>query len=585
VTRLDQERPPASIRGPKGAGTGLRRSRPVAPAGEPGEDGIRGRNLFLVRTGITFALLASAVFVHLREPELLLTDGFQFLYVAVVLSFGWLLLRYALWGTREPNLAMSVVQAATDAAFISIIVFATGLFESVFVFMYVIVIMLGSIEFFMMGALLWAGLASLSYTAMLYLQMTGVLVPPGGEGMVVGVMPFLRASLTNSAGFVMTGILAGILGEEYRKTRQRVQDREVDLQKLTTFHKDVVENIPSGIITADTLGRVNLMNGTACGILGVRREDVTGRLLEDVLAGLEPESSPRSDPRSLRPEITFRRADGSEIHLGFSASPLRDADGNVIGRVVIFQDLTPVKQMEERVRISDKLAMVGELAAGLAHEIRNPLASIAGSSQMLRESFDIPEESRPLLEIIERESTRLNGLISDFLAFSGPSLRNARPVNMADMVREIAEAVRLGEGREKGIEVETASLRDVSVTGDAEQLRQVVWNLVRNAVQATPPGGCVRLDLFSQIRHGERYAITTVSDTGKGIDPAVIGKIFNPFFTTKEGGTGLGLAISQRIIHFHRGVIEVRSHPGKGSTFSILIPERPAAAGAGSAPV
>jgi two-component system sensor histidine kinase PilS (NtrC family) len=533
-----------------------------------------------VRTGITFALLASVVSVHFQEPELFLAGGFKFLYAAVVLSYGWLLLRFALWGSNELSLPVSILQAIVDVAFVSIIVFATGMYDSVFAFMYVVIILLGSLEAFLKGAMIWAVISAVSYVSMLYLQMRGVLVPPGAEDVHLAWSQFLRPTLTNSIGFLMTGVLSGLLGEDIRKTRQRVQAREDDLQKLESFHKQVVDNIPSGILTADMLGRLSLINDTACTILGVRREEVTGVPVEKVLGELEMSDS-RGEHRLPRSEISFRRADGAEIFLGFSASPMKDAEGNVIGRVVIFQDLTPVKLMEERVRIADRLAGVGELAAGLAHEIRNPLASIAGSSQMLRETPELQEDARMLLDIIERESTRLNGLITDFLAYTGPSLRNVGPVNLADLIGEVVDAVRAGEAREKGVEVEKMSLRNMFVDGDAEQLKQVLWNLVRNAVQATPPGGFVRLDLFPQLRHAEHYAVTTVSDTGKGIDPAITAKIFNPFFTTKEGGTGLGLAISQRIVQFHKGFIEARSQPGHGSIFSVFLPERRTNAHAG----
>lgn len=553
---------------------------PAIPAGGRGEGASGGRNLLLVRTGITFALLASVVSVHFREPELFLAGGFKFLYAAVVLSYGWLLLRFALWGSSELSLPVSVLQALVDVAFVSIIVFATGLYDSVFAFMYVVIILLGSLELFLKGAMIWAVLSAVSYVSMLYLQMRGVLVPPGAEDVHLAWSQFLRPTLTNSIGFLMTGVLSGLLGEDIRKTRQRVQAREDDLQKLESFHKQVVDNIPSGILTADMLGRLNLINDTACAILGVRREDVTGKSVEKVLGGLELSDS-RTESRLPRSEIIFRRADGAEIFLGFTASPMKDAEGKVIGRVVIFQDLTPVKQMQERIRIADRLAGVGELAAGLAHEIRNPLASIAGSSQMLRETPELQEDARMLLDIIERESTRLNGLITDFLAYTGPSLRNVGPVNMADLIGEVVDAVRAGEAREEGVEVEKPPLKNLFVEGDAEQLKQVLWNLVRNAVQATPPGGFVRLNLFSQLRHAERYAVATVSDTGKGIDPAITAKIFNPFFTTKEGGTGLGLAISQRIVQFHKGFIEARSQPGHGSIFSVFLPERRTDAHAG----
>ncbi|TFH31049.1 MAG: PAS domain-containing sensor histidine kinase, partial [Deltaproteobacteria bacterium] len=283
--------------------------------------------------------------------------------------------------------------------------------------------------------------------------------------------------------------------------------------------------------------------------------------------------------RVPRAEIRFLRADGTEVFLGFSTSPMKDAEGRPIGRVVIFQDLTPIRQMEERVRIADRLAGVGELAAGLAHEIRNPLASIAGSSQLLREVAASSGESATLLDIIGRESQRLNGLITDFLAYTGPSQRNTMRLDVAALLRDVSEAVRAGEARGKGVEVELAPLKALMVEGDGEQLKQVVWNLVRNAVQAAPAGGKVMIDGFEQIRHGFRYVVVVVGDTGPGIAPGIVEKIFNPFFTTKEGGTGLGLSISQRIVHQHKGFIEVRQAPAKGSTFSVFLPAVTAGSG------
>jgi two-component system sensor histidine kinase PilS (NtrC family) len=536
--------------------------------GEP-----KGRNLLLLRSGVTFALLVSAVSVQIREPELALPGGFQYLYIAVVLSYGWLIVRYSFWGGGEVPIPFLLLQAVVDVAFVSLIIFATGLYDSVFPFMYIIVILLGSLELYMKGAIIWAALSAVTYVSLLFLQMKGVLIPPGIDPSPIGWANFLRPSFINSLGFLLTGVLAGILGEDIRTARKRMHERESVLQKLETFHKHVVENIPSGIVTVDTQDRVSLINDTACSILGVGKAEVTGRPVGEVLSGLDL-GYERSESLMPRPELVFRRSDGAEIYLGFSSSPMKDADGTVIGSVVIFQDLTPVKQMEERVRIADRLAGVGELAAGLAHEIRNPLASITGSSQMLREAPELPETSRTLLGIIERESTRLNGLISDFLAYAGPTMKNVGPVDMTEVAAEIVEAVRAGEAREKDVVVENLATSSFCVEGDAEQLKQVLWNLVRNAVQATPRHGVITVDLFSQIRHRQRYVVITVSDTGKGIEPAIIGKIFNPFFTSKAEGTGLGLAISQRILHYHRGFIEVRSAPGTGSVFSVLLPER-----------
>ncbi|HJX74261.1 MAG TPA: PAS domain S-box protein, partial [Candidatus Deferrimicrobiaceae bacterium] len=351
------------------------------------EEEPKGRNLLLLRSGVTFALLVSAVSVQILEPALSLPGGFQHLYIAVVLSYGWLIARYAFWRGGELPFLFLLLQAVVDVAFVSLIVFATGLYDSVFAFMYIIIILFGSLELYMKGAIIWAALSAVTYVSLLFLQMKGVLVPPGVDPSPIGWSHFLRPSFINSLGFLLTGVLAGILGEDIRAARKRMHERESVLQKLETFHKHVVENIPSGIVTVDTQDRVSLINDTACSILGVGKEEVTGRPVGEVLSGLDL-GYERSESLMPRPELVFRRSDGAEIYLGFSSSPMKDADGTVIGSVVIFQDLTPVKQMEERIRIADRLAGVGELAAGLAHEIRNPLASITGSSQMLRE---VPE--------------------------------------------------------------------------------------------------------------------------------------------------------------------------------------------------
>jgi two-component system sensor histidine kinase PilS (NtrC family) len=536
-----------------------------------------GRNLLLIRTGITFALLGSVVSMQFRSPELLLTGGFQLLYIAVLLSYGWLLLRYAMWGSVDLPPYAVFLQAGADVAFISIIVFATGLYESVFSFMFVVVILFGSLERYLRGAVGWALLSSAAYTVLVYLQMRGILLPPGFETTSVSFSQFARSAVTNSTAFLLTGVLSGILGEDIRKGKEKVRDRDEQIQKLESFHKHVIDNIPSGLLTIDMQGRVNLVNDAACAILGVTREDTVGRPMEQVLAGIagweaREAREGRDDSRVPRPEIRYLRSDGAEVFLGFSTSPMKGAEGHAIGRVVIFQDLTPIRQMEERVRIADRLAGVGELAADLAHEIRNPLASIAGSSQMLRESAAPSGETTTLLDIIGRESRRLNGLITDFLAFTGPSQRNTIRLDVAALLRDVAAAVRAGEAREKGVTVELAPLDALLVEGDGEQLNQVVWNLVRNGVQAAPVGGKVVIDGFEQIRHGSRYVVAMVVDDGVGIAPGIHEKIFNPFFTTKEGGTGLGLSISQRIVHQHKGFIEVRSTPGKGCAFSVFLP-------------
>ncbi|NNG47871.1 MAG: hypothetical protein HKM86_12280, partial [Deltaproteobacteria bacterium] len=206
----------------------------------------KGRNLLLLRSGVTLALLVSALSVQIREPELVFPVGIQYLYVAAMISYGWLLARYAFWGSGEVPLPYLILQAVVDVGFVSIIIFSTGLYDSVFVFMYIIIIMLGSLELYMKGAMIWAVLSAAAYVTLLYLQVRGVLFPPGTTTTNLGWPQFLRPSLINSLGFILTGVLSGILGEDIRMARERMQDRENVLQSLETFHKHVVENIPSG---------------------------------------------------------------------------------------------------------------------------------------------------------------------------------------------------------------------------------------------------------------------------------------------------------------------------------------------------
>ena len=542
--------------------------------GAPERQEASGRNFLLVRSGISFALLASVVSVQFRSPELLLSIEFRYLYFAVLLSYGWLLVRYAAWGREYFPAVAAYVQALVDVTFISFLVFATGGIESVFSFMYVIVILLGSLERYMKGALVWAALSSIGYSTLMYLQMKGIVVLPGYENIHIPLPQFIRAVGIHSAGFFLTGGLSGLLGEDIRKGMERLQVRDDVIRKLELFYKHVIDNIPSGILTTDLKGVITLNNNSACLILGKKPEELMGKPLGEVLGGIDgnKENFPQESMSVMRPEVRFVRSDGSEIFLGFSSSQMKDTDGEIIGRVVIFQDLTPIKHMEERVRISDRMAGMGEMAAELAHEIRNPLASIAGSSQLLRESRDVTGDAETLLEIIERESKGLNDLISEFLSYARTNIRSVSRVQLSSLLQDVVEAGRVGEARDKNIHIENQTMKELEVEGDAEQLKQVVWNLVRNAVQSTPPGGKVVVDAFEQFRHGILYAVLSVIDSGSGIDPQNLPKIFTPFFTTKEGGTGFGLPISQRIVHNHNGFIEARSHIGQGSVFSVFLP-------------
>ena len=265
-----------------------------------------------------------------------------------------------------------------------------------------------------------------------------------------------------------------------------------------------------------------------------------------------------------RNEVRLRARDGRDRILGYAVAPLA---GNLPGHVILFQDLTELRQMEEAVRRSDRLAVVGGLAAGLAHEIRNPLASMCGSIEVLGGSPHLDEGERRVMHVVLGEAERLEALVREFLSFARPASPSFESLPAASTVEETVELFR-PQAQARGIGVEVSGDGALLVRADARQFRQVLWNLLGNAADATPAGGTVRVRLSRQNGH----ALLEVIDSGDGIAQDDLGRIFDPFYTTKERGTGLGLAIVHRIVEAHGGELSVRSQQGVGSTFRVALP-------------
>jgi two-component system sensor histidine kinase PilS (NtrC family) len=287
-----------------------------------------------------------------------------------------------------------------------------------------------------------------------------------------------------------------------------------------------------------------------------------------VLAELGPVGSVR------RIEVNAVRPDGALRRLGVSATPLTDHQGQAVGRVIHFQDLTELRRMELRVARAERLASIGRLAAAIAHEIRNPLASISGSVEILRSLPGADAEARQLVDIAVREVDRLNALITDLLDYARPKTQERAPIDLAESVAEVAKSFQ--QERREGITIETSLEKGVGVQGAPGPLRQVLWNLVRNAAEAMPRGGRVRLVVaLDRGEGGAPEAILTVADTGVGMSREALEHIFEPFFSTKSGGTGLGLATVARVVEEHGGSIDTQSELGQGTTFTVRFPAIP----------
>ena len=550
--------------------------RPV----EQGALGKRIKWLICLRLLLAFLFLGSATILAIRERlPFTLTPLFVLAGCTCFLTILYLLLL-----SRSQQLRrLCALQLWIDSVLITALVHYTGGIDSIFAFAYIFPILAAAICVSRQASLLLAGASSVLYGVLINIQLHR-LMERAEIHSVVGIARdpgyALFQTFVNAIAFFLVALLGSHLAERLKETGRELEERRIDLRNLQSLHRDIVANIPSGIMTLDLHGRIVSFNPTAQKIVGLTAEEIEGKGWRDTLfreiARLEGFfSSPAPDFAELSQELEVRRHDGHSVLIGISLTPLKDSDGELLGLVGIFQDLTERRQIEARLRQADRLAAVGQLAAGLAHEVRNPLAAISGSIQLMKEEGSAAPPY--LLDIVLRESDRLKLVTGQFLDFAYP--RQA-PETQCDLVAVLEETVLLLEKRS-----DVASSVDVSFQGvpepvvvaaDPDQLKQVLWNLSLNAIQAMPGGGRLTFDVRRHVSgNGARWAAVELTDTGLGIPSEEVDRIFDPFYTTKPGGTGLGLAIARKIIDNLGGRIEVVSREGDGTTFKVYLKQAP----------
>jgi two-component system sensor histidine kinase PilS (NtrC family) len=349
-------------------------------------------------------------------------------------------------------------------------------------------------------------------------------------------------------------------------------------EALAADLRNVLDNLSSGLAILDRHGVIRRLNPAAQSILGLDEGRVLGLSMTDAFAdGLHDFTRALAQVLAgggpvLRREIRLRREGEADLPVGVSVNPVLAADGSLAGVVAIFQDLTDINRMRARMREADQLAAVGELSAGIAHEIRNPLGSIRGSVEILAGELDLGAQERELMELILRESRRVNDIITDFLAFARPRPVQPSLVEMRPFLDEVALQLRMHlEARAGATEVVHAvEPEDMLILMDAEQIQQVLLNLAMNAFAAMDYAGT--LTLGAELDELNTACLLTVSDTGPGVPDECRDALYKPFFTKRKGGTGLGLSVAKRIVHDHDGQIELVSPPGAGAVFRITLP-------------
>jgi two-component system sensor histidine kinase PilS (NtrC family) len=445
---------------------------------------------------------------------------------------------------------------AVDVALASVVVALTGWSESVFVFLYSLGIVNGSILLYRRGAV-----ASTLLSAAAYLTLALGFAPAGYR---LGPATLF----VHVAAFVATAALASYLAEQLRDTGERLRAREGDLATITALHESILQSVASGLLTIDGEGRVTFLNRAG--------EQMVGRSLHEVRGGRAERWFAAFQEAHGRDETDYLAPSGEKLRLGYTIFPLQGREGEVMGKAVIFQDLTRLRAMEARVQRSERLADLGKVAAGLAHELRNPLASMMGSIELLGSSGELGEEESRLLDIVLREAARLDQLVGRFLAFSRPAPPRRERTELSQLVGETLD-VFANDPAAARVEVRRR-LSPVRVSCDPDQVRQVLWNLLLNAAQAlsgregtSPEGPAGVVEVTCEADGDGDGARLAVADDGPGIPAENLARVFTPFFTTRPTGTGLGLATVHRIVDAHAGAVSVESSP-EGTVFTIRLP-------------
>jgi two-component system sensor histidine kinase PilS (NtrC family) len=525
------------------------------------------------RVVISTIILGTATLVQLATPGAFPINPFFFLIgLTYLLSVIYLAtLRYV-----DGNPWLVDLQLTVDAGIVSAFVYVTGGIMSDFPSLYLLPIIAASTLRHRPGALLVAGVSGVLYLGIVLSQYTTLETFPHWAVTAASGLPAPRFAqyvlATNLFGFVAVGSLAGALAERLRFAGRSLVTASETIEDLRAFNEHVINSLVSGLVTADADCRILTFNRAASAITGVHMGRAVGRHAASVL-GLPPHFVNRLSTlgraRSQRGDFVVQTEDGRDIELGVTAARLSFPDGRT-GYLFTFQDVTDVKRLEREAGVRQRLSAVGEMAAGIAHEIRNPLASMSGSLQVLRAELPLTNDQEQLMDIVLRESDRLNETIRSFLAYARPQRATITRFDLAQVVSDTARLLRNGADVHQHHTVDVAvPAEPVWLEFDDNQMRQVVWNLATNGLRAMNEGG--RLRLAVETSDGCTVALR-VEDEGCGIDPADLDRIFQPFRSTFDRGTGLGLATVHRIITGARGSIHVSSRTGQGTTMRVVLP-------------
>ena len=493
-------------------------------------------------------------------------------------------------------LTVAWFQIMGDLGVVGGIIYTTGGVESPLSFLFLFVIIGSSVILPRAASYLTASGASIIYGLMVDLEYFNVIQP---------VYFFLKSNVSyqgaylfyivglNTASFFAVAYLSSILNQRLRLIKDELRTKNIDFQKLQQFHRNVVQNMVNGLMTTDLEGRITSVNLACESITGYPSNDSIGQpcyqlLPLSELTGLFIDRKKEfTMPYHLEGECA--RKDGENILISMKISHLispeadakKNLDQQVEGYVCVFEDRTEIHHMEDKMKQSEQMAAVGKFSAGLAHEIRNPLASLSGSIQVLKETLQIDEEQQRLMDIVLKETERVNDIVTEFLSFSQPRKSKTTVIDLTQLLQDIVILMKNSNEYDPSIDIQlVAPPEHIIIQSEESQIKQMIWNLCINGMQAMDKSGKLTMTLKKVEGHqhkdfetNRRGVLIIVEDQGRGIPLEEQKKIFDPFFTTREEGIGLGLPTVQQIVEHFAGHIGVESELGRGTCFDVFLPQ------------
>jgi two-component system, NtrC family, sensor histidine kinase PilS len=535
--------------------------------------------LIMARAVLSTVLLGSGTIAEITAPGSFSVDPF---FILIAVTYGLTIVWASTLRLVDRYMWLIDLQLAVDALLVSAFIYVTGGITSYFASVYVLPIIAASGLRHRSGALLVATMSGVLYLAIVvgqYFTAAGILRDPWVATNLLTLPTHRVAQFTvalNIFGFFAAALLAGSLAENVRSTGARLELASSRIADLKALNQHVIDSLPSGLATTDTSQRILTFNRAAEVITGHSFLSVAGQRIAEVLQLPAPiaevfDNNLGGAP-SQRVEFRYQTADNrGEIDIGLTATHLQTPAGRA-GFLMTFQDLTNIKKLERDAHMQQRLAAVGQMAAGIAHEIRNPLASMSGSIQILRQELPLTAEQAQLMDIVLRESERLNTTIRSFLAYARPQRFVVAKLDVRRALNDTALLLRNSNDlHEKHVIELDLPQSEVAYEADENQIKQIVWNLATNGLKAMPDGGTLRLTAASDPVGG---VAIVVEDQGIGISPEQIDGLFQPFNGTFARGSGLGLAIVHRIVTDYSGEIQVSSRPGAGTTVAVKLPVR-----------